>query len=73
MSSPEIVSLQIPYTANEKQFLILAVQAAVRSFRSINPPCDDDLLYLSSSSSSGPSSSSETHNQQAMHNSQVLD
>ena len=38
MTSPETVSLQIPYTANEKQFLILAVQAAVRTFRSITPP-----------------------------------
>ena len=50
MSSPETVSLQIPYAANEKQFLFLAVQAAVRTFRSINPRCADDPLYLSSPS-----------------------
>jgi hypothetical protein len=37
MSSPEIVSLQIPYTENEKEFLVLAVQAAIRTFRSISP------------------------------------
>jgi len=61
MSSPETVSLQIPYTANEKQFLFLAVEAAVRRFRSINPHSADDPLYLSSPSSSGPFSPSETH------------
>jgi len=68
MTSPETVSLQIPYTANEKQFLILAVQAAVRTFRSINPPC---ALYLPSPSSLGVSSASEVHDQQALHKSQV--
>jgi len=61
MPSPETVSLQIPYTANEKQFLFLAVEAAVRRFRSINPHSADDPLYLSSPSSSGPFSPSETH------------
>lgn len=71
MTSPETVSLQIPYTANEKQFLILAVQAAVRTFRSINPPCADNPLYLPSPSSLGVSSASETHDQQALHKSQV--
>ena len=71
MSSPETVSLRIPYAANEKQFLFLAVQAAVRTFRSINPRCVDDPLYLSSPSSSDPSSPSGTHDQQAMHKSQV--
>ena len=70
MSSPETVSLQIPYAANEKQFLFLAVQAAVRRFRSINPRCANDL-YLSSSDSSGPSSPSEMHDPQATHKSQV--
>ena len=48
MSSPETVSLQIPYIANEKQFLFLAVQAAVRRFRNINPHCANDPIYLSS-------------------------
>ena len=71
MSSPETVSLQIPYRANEKQFLILAVQAAVRTFRNINPGSADDPFYLSSPSSSGPSSPLGTHEQLAMHNSQV--
>ncbi len=61
MSSPETVSLQIPYIANEKQFLFPAVQAAVRRFRNINPHCANDPIYLSSPDSSGPSSPSETH------------
>jgi hypothetical protein len=71
MLSPDTVSLQIPYTANEKQFLILAVQAAVRTFRSINPPCADDPLYRPSPSSPFVSSASETHDQQALHKSPV--
>jgi hypothetical protein len=71
MTSPETVSLQIPYTANEKQFLILAVQAAVRTFRSITPPYADDSLSLPSPSSLGVSPASETHDQQALHKSQV--
>jgi hypothetical protein len=71
MTSPETVSLQIPYTANEKQFLILAVQAAVRTFRSINHPCADDPLYLPSPGSPFVSSASETHDQQALHKSPV--
>jgi hypothetical protein len=71
MLSPDTVSLQIPYTANEKQFLILAVQAAVRTFRSINPPCADDPLYLPSPGSPFVSSASETHDQQALHKSPV--
>ena len=68
MTSPETVSLQIPYTANEKQFLFLAVEAAVRRFRSINPHSADDPLYLSSSTSSDASSPSGP---QAVHKSQV--
>ena len=71
MSSPETVSLQIPYAANEKQFLILAVQAAMRRFRSINPRYTDDPLSLSSPCSSGLSSPSGTSDQQAMHKNQL--
>jgi len=71
MSSPETVSLQIPYAANEKQFLFLAVQAAIRTFRSINLRCADDPLYLSSFTSSDASSRSRTHDPQAIHKSQV--
>jgi hypothetical protein len=71
MLSPETVSLQIPYTSNEKKFLILAVQVAVRRFRSINPRCADDPHYLSSPSPSAPSSPSGMHDQHAMHKNHV--
>jgi len=36
MTSPVTVSLQVPYADSEQQFLVLAVQAAVRTFRSMN-------------------------------------
>jgi hypothetical protein len=36
MPSPATVSLEVPYTENEQQFLVLAVQAAVRTFRRMN-------------------------------------
>ena len=34
--SPVTVRLQVPYTENEQQFLLQAVEAAVRTFRSLN-------------------------------------
>ena len=36
MSSPATVSLEVPYAENEQQFLVLAVQTAVRTFRRMN-------------------------------------
>ena len=36
MPSPATVSLEVPYADNEQQFLVLAVQTAVRAFRSMN-------------------------------------
>jgi hypothetical protein len=36
MSSPMTVSLQVPYTENEQQFLVLAVQIALRTYRSMH-------------------------------------
>jgi hypothetical protein len=36
MPSPATVSLEVPYAENEQQFLVLAVQAAVRTFRRMN-------------------------------------
>lgn len=36
MPSPATVSLEVPYADNEQQFLVLAVQTAVRTFRSMN-------------------------------------
>jgi hypothetical protein len=34
---PMMVSVQVPYTDNEQQFLAHVVQAALRQFRSMNP------------------------------------
>jgi hypothetical protein len=34
--SPVPVTLQVPYTENEQQFLLQAVATAVRTFRSLN-------------------------------------
>ena len=34
--SPVTVTLQVPYTENEQHFLLQAVAAAVRTFRSVN-------------------------------------
>ena len=36
MPSPATVSLQIPYVENEREFVMLAVQIAVRTFRSMS-------------------------------------
>jgi hypothetical protein len=37
------VSLEVPYTENEQQFLALVVQTAVKTFRSLNTSAADDL------------------------------
>jgi hypothetical protein len=44
MTPPATVSLQVPYTNTEQQFLILAVQTAVRTFRSMNGHSGDRTL-----------------------------
>jgi hypothetical protein len=36
MISPLTVTLQVTYTDNEQQFLLQAVEAAVKTFRSLN-------------------------------------
>ena len=36
MLSPLTVTLQVPYAENEQQFLLQAVEAALRKFRSLN-------------------------------------
>ena len=48
---PVTVSLEVPYADTEQQFLILAVQMAVRTFRSINARPAEQTL---SSSSTNP-------------------
>ena len=52
---PVTVSLEVPYADTEQQFLILAVQTAVRTFRSMNARPAEHTL---SSSSTDPSVSS---------------
>ena len=58
MTSPVTVSLQVPYVDSEQQFLVLAVQTAVRTFRSMKLRSDDCDLVPSSPSLSSSSSSS---------------
>lgn len=42
MPSPMTVSLEVPYAENEQQFLVLAVQTAVKTFRSLHAsPVDE--------------------------------
>jgi hypothetical protein len=36
MPSPATVSLEVPYAENEQEFLVLAVQTAIRTFRRLN-------------------------------------
>lgn len=58
MSSPMTVSLQVPYVENEREFLKLAVQIAVRTFRSMNSLSSDPLpppLFTSTDSSNNSS------------------
>ena len=52
---PFTVSLEVPYADTEQQFLVLAVQTAVRTFRSMNVRPAEQTL---SSSSTDPSVSS---------------
>ena len=36
MPAPSTLSVQVPYAETEQQFLVLAVQAAVKTFRTIH-------------------------------------
>ncbi len=48
MPSPMTVSLEVPYAENEQQFLVLVVQTAVKTFRSLNAsPADGSALQPS--------------------------
>ena len=58
MSLPASVSLHVPYAENEKQFLLLAVQTAVRAFRMIQANSGDRAVCDSISRASAPFSSS---------------
>jgi hypothetical protein len=63
MPSPMTESVQVPYSENEQQFLVLAVQAAVRTFRSMHANPGDHTLLLSSPGESDPSTSATQHAQ----------
>lgn len=48
--SPLTVTLQIAYAENEQQFLLQAVEAAVRTYRSLNRKPGDAFGEVSSTS-----------------------
>ena len=48
--SPLTVTLQVPYAENEQQFLLQAVEAAVRTYRSLNGKPGDAFREVSSTS-----------------------
>jgi len=68
MPSPATVSLEVPYAENEQQFLVLAVQTAVRAFRSMNahsaepnvPLTAETLSHVSASSNHIPNTLQES-------------
>ena len=67
MPSPMTISLQVPYIDNEQQFLVLAVQSAVRTFRRLNACADHELSTpLTSSHLATPSSPSTKQAQEAL-------
>ena len=70
MPSPMTVSLEVPYSENEQQFLALAVQIAMRTFRTMHPHSDAHTLPLSFSEPSDLSSSAK-HDQSAVRESEV--
>ena len=47
---PLTVTLEVPHADNEQQFLLQAVEAAVRTFRSLNRKSSDDLEKVFSTS-----------------------
>jgi hypothetical protein len=51
MPSPITVSLEVPYAENERQFLVLVVQTAIRTFRRIHASSADDLASTASAGS----------------------
>jgi hypothetical protein len=46
--SPLTVTIQVPYAENEQQFLLQAVEAAVKMFRSLNAEPGDGFGEASS-------------------------
>ena len=52
MPLPETVSLHVPYTDNEQQFLLSAVKTAMRTFRSMTLDRAQGQVFSSPASSS---------------------
>ena len=46
--SPLTVTIQVPYAENEKEFLLQAVEAAVKTFRRLNAKPGDGFGEMSS-------------------------
>jgi hypothetical protein len=59
------VSLEVPYADTEQQFLILAVQTAVRTFRNMNA-CSGRPFSSSSTKPSSSCSSALNQTQEAL-------
>lgn len=60
------VSFQVPYAQSEQQFLVLAVQAAVRTFRGMNAHSVDQVIPHSPVGRSNPSPSADITIQEAL-------
>jgi hypothetical protein len=56
MPPPSTLSLQVPYAETEQQFLLLAVQAAVKMFRSIDVSSYDRMPAGSTGEATVPES-----------------
>jgi hypothetical protein len=65
MPSPMTVSLQVPYTDNEQQFLVLTVQIAVRTYRSMHAHAGATKMLPLSDGQPDPLSTA-THTQPAV-------
>jgi hypothetical protein len=61
MTSPITVSLQVPYADTEQQFLVLAVQIAVRTFRSMNARSGEHSSSSLTSNTDPPPSASQVN------------
>ena len=66
MTMPATVSLEVPYADTEQQFIILAVQTAVRTFRSMNARSGEHTFNSSSTKPSVSSSSSFNETKEAL-------
>lgn len=66
MTMPVIVSLEVPYADTEQQFLILAVQTAVRTFRNMNARSGEETFNSSSTKPPVPTAASLNQTKEAL-------